>query len=385
MTLAVVGCAQLTKPVSVPNLGVPQSANLSLPAYSAVSIIADNNSGNAIRRADVGSLSAVPNTAAALDVFQATWWHEPGLNFAQKVAWFGDSQIDDSQITAADFTIPHHNAFGDFADYQSADRIHQPQFRRLPSIESIEPPVTYSSLLSEQMSGIAADHSEFYSGESLTWLAFGFAIGAGMANTGFDEHFIRDTYIDNVVLATTDDFFEALHEPKFFGEGQYTIPAFALLALSEPLIEDLPMGSEAAEWGQRSFRSVLLGAPPLIGLQLLTGASRPGETTQKSHWKPFQDSNGVSGHSFMGAIPFMSAAQMTENKWLKAGLYTLSTLPAFSRVNDDDHYFSQAFLGWWLAYIATTAVDQSHQQNEHYHFLVYPQQGGMAVGLEIIR
>ncbi|MEZ6069860.1 MAG: hypothetical protein R3C10_06170 [Pirellulales bacterium] len=93
----------------------------------------------------------------------------------------------------------------------------------------------------------------------------------------------------------------------------------------------------------------------MLALQAVTGASRPGESTSESHWKPFDDNNGVSGHAFMGAIPFMSAAKMTDNIWFKGALYAASALPAMSRVSDDDHYFSQAFLGWWMAYMAASA------------------------------
>jgi hypothetical protein len=251
---------------------------------------------------------------------------------------------------------------------------------RLPPVAREQ--ITFRDLVEEQIHGVHVDHIEFYSRAGLTWLTAGFATGALMANTGFDEHAIRHKYLENIVQIPNDELFEKIHQPKFLGDGLYTIPAFAVAALAEPLIDDLPLGSETAEWGQRSLRTILVGGPPLLGLQLLTGGSRPGETTAKSKWKPFQDENGVSGHSFMGAIPFMSGAKMTHNLWLKAGLYTASTLPALSRVNDDDHYFSQVFLGWWLAYIAATAVDHAHNPEAHYEFFAYPHPEGLGVGLE---
>ncbi len=184
--------------------------------------------------------------------------------------------------------------------------------------------------------------------------------------------------------APSDELYEKLHQPKFLGDGYYTIPAFAVAALAEPLIDNLPLGSETAEWGQRSLRTILVGGPPMLGLQLLTGGGRPDETDESSEWQPFRDNNGVSGHSFMGAIPFMSAAKMTDNLWLKGSLYAASTLPAISRINDDAHYFSQTFLGWWLAYLAETAVDHSHDPKGNHHLFVYPQPGGMGVGLEYV-
>ena len=118
----------------------------------------------------------------------------------------------------------------------------------------------------------------------------------------------------------------------------------------------------------------------MLGLQLLTGAGRPDETHESSEWQPFQDNNGVSGHSFMGAIPFMSAAKMTDNLWLKGSLYAASTIPGISRINDDRHYFSQVMLGWWLAYLAESAVDHSHNPNANQRFFVCPNPGGIGVG-----
>jgi hypothetical protein len=232
-----------------------------------------------------------------------------------------------------------------------------PPVDRLPLVDPLR--LTYRDLFAKEWSGIQSDYFEFYSLEGLTWLAAGLAAGGLMANTGFDEHFLRDTYLENIVLAPSDEVYEKLHQPKFLGDGYYTIPVFAALALAEPLIDDLPLGSGAAEWAQRSLRTILVGGPPLLGLQWLTGGSRPDETDESSEWQPLHDDNGISGHSFMGAIPFLSAAKISDNLWLKAGFYAASGLPALSRVNDDRHYFSQAVLGWWLAYLAASAVDRT--------------------------
>lgn len=270
---------------------------------------------------------------------------------------------------------------------EGAPTADQAEIWRLPSVDADETvadekPFTFGDLFKEQGTGILEDYSQFYSLKSLSWLAAGFGAGALMANTDFDEKFARDAIVENVIMAPTDEYTEQLGRAKIFGEGQYFIPIYAIAALAEPLIDDLPLGEATAEWGQRSFRTLLVGVPPLLTLQLLTGGSRPGESSSTSHWKPLQDDNGVSGHGFMGAVPFLSAAKMTDNIWLKSGLYVASTLPALSRLSDDDHYFSQAFLGWWLAYLAASAVDRSHDPDSHHRFVVYPEGDGVIAGLE---
>lgn len=242
--------------------------------------------------------------------------------------------------------------------------------------------LTLGDLLGQQWAGVQSDYAEFYSPRSLAWLAGGIAVSATMANTPFDENVVRHKFITNVARAPSDELYNALSEPKLFGDGRLSIPTFAILALAEPWIVDLPMGPEAAEWGQRSIRTFIVGGPAVLGLQVLTGASRPGETPDDSKWNPLQDNNGVSGHSFMGAIPFMSAARMTDNPWLKGGLYAASTLPGLSRVNDDDHYFSQVLLGWWIAYLASNAVDRTHQKNPRSQFYPYPMANGVGIAFE---
>ena len=117
----------------------------------------------------------------------------------------------------------------------------------------------------------------------------------------------------------------------------------------------------------------------MLAMQMLTGASRPGETDDGSTWKPFQDNNGVSGHSFIGAVPFLCAAKMTDDPLWKAAFYAGSTLAGLSRINDDRHYTSQVFLGWWMAYLAATAVDQTQSGN----WAVYPWPTADGMGVEV--
>ncbi|TWT85787.1 PAP2 superfamily protein [Posidoniimonas polymericola] len=211
------------------------------------------------------------------------------------------------------------------------------------------------SLLSE----IVADHQHFYDAHTMGWLAAGVGAHAVISNTNIDE-FLREEYQQNIRNADTDEWSEVFHMSKFFGEGTYVLPIYAATALAGiPFNENTVLG-QTGQWGERSIRTVLVGAPPLLVLQSFIGASRPGEKHSESHWEPFQDDNGVSGHAFMGAVPFLSAAKMAEHRSVKALLYVGSAMPAISRVNDDAHYTSQAILGWSIAYLAANAVDDTY-------------------------
>jgi len=228
---------------------------------------------------------------------------------------------------------------------------------------------------------VLQDHRHYYSLRNLGLLAAGTGVAAALANTDADE-VIRRNYQEDVREMRTDEAFEAIHAPKLLGDGTILIPAAAVAALAGSWFQETTIGGAVGEWGQRSLRTFIVGAPPMLAMQQITGGSRPGETGSGSHWHPFQDANGVSGHSFMGAVPFLSAAKMTDNCFWKIGFYVASTLPGLSRINDDDHYTSQVLLGWWMAYLAASAVDQSewHFKNLSVAPVISP--GFVGVGLE---
>lgn len=209
---------------------------------------------------------------------------------------------------------------------------------------------------------IWTDHTHYYSLRNGLPLLAGFGVGAALANTHADMGF-REQYQDNVRNSIENHWHQAIHAPKMLGNGEYTIPVFAGALFIGRSFQEYPAGSVMAEWGGRSVRTLLVGAPPMLVAQTLTGGSRPTETHDGSRWHPLHDNNGVSGHAFMGAIPFLSAAKMTDNIWLKSAFYAGSVLPGVSRINDDGHFLSQVFLGWWMAYWAASAVDQTQHDS----------------------
>ncbi|HYW78024.1 MAG TPA: hypothetical protein VE890_00540, partial [Thermoguttaceae bacterium] len=78
------------------------------------------------------------------------------------------------------------------------------------------------------------------------------------------------------------------------------------------------------------------------------------------------------------------AAKMTDNPYWKAAFYAGSTLGAFSRVNDDRHYSSQVMLGWWMAYMAVSALDHT-QQGKNLTIFPMTVADGVGVGMEYRR
>jgi hypothetical protein len=200
---------------------------------------------------------------------------------------------------------------------------------------------------------IKQDYRNYYSWDGLGYMVVGFGLGAAVANTNAD-HEMQEWWQEDVRTGTTDDFARWV---KTFGEGYFVIGAGMSGWLVGEVFYDRPIPGVIGEWGGRTMRSLFVGVPPMLLMQTVTGASRPDESHANSRWQPFNDNNGVSGHAFMGAVPFINAAKMSDSIPLKAGFYACSLAPAWSRLNDDAHFTSQVFLGWWMAYWAATAVD----------------------------
>jgi hypothetical protein len=224
---------------------------------------------------------------------------------------------------------------------------------------------------------VCSDHCHYYRWETLRDLSLAVGGASILANTAMDENF-QNWYQDDVRSSGTDNFAEFW---KVFGEGQIFIPAFAGLGLVGNLCRHRPLFGAAGDFGDRVTRGYLVGAPPMLLMQFTLGSSRPGEAAVGSQWQPFEDTNAVSGHAFMGAVPFITAARMVDRPLIKTGLYVCSTFTAWSRVNDNDHYLSQICLGWWMAYLACRAVDQTEQTNPHFAFVpvATPDMSGVAM------
>ncbi|MBN1589053.1 MAG: phosphatase PAP2 family protein [Pirellulales bacterium] len=212
------------------------------------------------------------------------------------------------------------------------------------------------------------DHRNYYLWPGTADLLLGIGGASILANTSLDHDF-SEWVREEVRCEDADEFADFW---KAFGEGHVAAPAVVGLAVTGWLLEDYPFFDAMGRYGARSGRAYLVGFPSVLFLQFALGGSRPGEFDHESSWRPFEDDNAASGHAFIGAVPFITAAQMIENRYAKACFYFMSTLPAWSRVEDDAHYLSQVGLGWWIAYLACRSVDQTEATFRRRAFAITP-------------
>ena len=184
-------------------------------------------------------------------------------------------------------------------------------------------------------------------------------LGAGiMANTKIDGNF--QTWH---AKQHRSNFSQELSEfSKVFGEGKYFIPVVVATSFSYRFVQEKWRLSDCllGDFTDRTMRGYFVGFPTLLTMQSVLGGDRP-RSDGGSYWKPFQKDHGVSGHAFIGAVPFITAAEMTDRPVVKGVFYTLSTFCAWSRVKDDAHYLSQVLLGWYLAYLSVQAVSETEK------------------------
>ncbi len=211
---------------------------------------------------------------------------------------------------------------------------------------------------------IADDYKNFYlDNSSLLLLGAGAGVAGVFANTSLDAD-IQDFYQDNIRNNSLDSMSKALKLP---GSVFVAVP---LLSGVYFIAGDASFGG----WAQKSLRAIITGAPAGLLLQGAAGASRPSEGSSK--WRPFNDNNGLSGHAFIGAVPFITAAKMNENTYLKGLFYGLSVLPGLSRINDNKHFFSQAALGWYLAYLSCNTVAKTEKAKKTTNLTLLPYSHG---------
>ncbi|MFY9345359.1 MAG: phosphatase PAP2 family protein [Planctomycetota bacterium] len=200
---------------------------------------------------------------------------------------------------------------------------------------------------------VRTDHVAFYDTDTMLGLGAGIGLAALSAETQLD----RDIYEDVLPEWRTDEVRELRDTVLPAGEGALVLPLLAATALVAPRL-----GAEApGEWAERSLRAIVVGAPPMLALQRLIGAGRPDDpnNTTSSEWEPFEHTNGVSGHAFIGSVPLLTVARMQDDPWIDGVCYVGSTLVAAARLQGSRHYFSQVALGWWIGWLATGAVDDA--------------------------
>lgn len=172
---------------------------------------------------------------------------------------------------------------------------------------------------------------------------------------------------------TSDDvatFFRHMGQPEVYG-------TLSLGLIGAGLIGHRPNLTRA---GGRLVTSIVLTAAEFEAIKRLTGRARPDSGLGAFHFDPLSHSESFpSGHVSVAFTLAASLADDIHRPWATVGLYTLASGTAYSRLNDNRHWLSDAALGAALGVTTAKLVDGHWQLFGIHppHFLLDPAELGL--------
>lgn len=240
------------------------------------------------------------------------------------------------------------------------------------AILMVTPVLANDFLVKTLVRQVSVDYYTYYHYQGIPYLLTGLGVSAIFANTDLDIK-IREGWQNHLRGQSDNHFFTKVDNYSELSQYSIFIPLYFLSMWMGEEYPDAAGTSFVGSWGNHSLRALFIGAPQQAILTTLLGSSRPEKG--EPHWHAFHHSRAVSGHAFYGALPLLNLAKEIDQPLLKMTFYGLSTLPAIARINNDKHYFSQAFLGWWLAFSATQIVwktDEVSKKTYSLSWQLYP-------------
>jgi membrane-associated phospholipid phosphatase len=191
------------------------------------------------------------------------------------------------------------------------------------------------------------------------WIAVsGIVVVAGVLYT-------QDAYIQKVVQKNQTPFWNSASKYGLerLGSGVYSIPALGILYGVGAIVKD----DKARYTALKGVEAYLLGFIADNIMKQLTNRHRPYQSNPANPdiWNgPFDlniNSSFPSGHSTnMFAIATVVATAYSKTIWVPVICYTLAGLTAASRVYQNDHWFSDVFVGSALGFAIGRAIMNNH-------------------------
>lgn len=92
------------------------------------------------------------------------------------------------------------------------------------------------------------------------------------------------------------------------------------------------------------------------------GRARPYTGENPFTFKPFESTQEYfsfpSGHTVLGIAMAHSIAKQIDNTWVKIGIYSLGSIPAYSRLIEGEHWLSDVAFGAVLSIVTVNTIDK---------------------------
>lgn len=231
---------------------------------------------------------------------------------------------------------------------------------------------------SEETGLLCQDFKNMYLSWNVLGLGAALAVAAPLANTSADERF--QTWYHGHVRGDAADHWGSVGQ--HFGAYGTVIPVVIVAAVGGALCPETHTGTVVGNWGDRSIRALVVGAPTVVILQVALGSGEPG-STYGSAWHYKQGHEAVAAEAFVGAVPFLTAASMTKIRPLRWALIGGSFIATWANIHNDSHYLSQSLLGWSIGAIATCSVNDTESSVSRVRLTPIALPQGVGAGVQI--
>jgi membrane-associated phospholipid phosphatase len=209
------------------------------------------------------------------------------------------------------------------------------------------------------------------------WLTASLVIGATAGLYAFDQN-IHD-WAQKRRGKTTDHISSVV---KVFGQGQYIVPALGLFYLYGYAAEN----SKAEETALLGVESFLISGAFTQVLKFSTHRYRPEDSDRYDRWDgpSFSGSNlsFASGDATAAfSVATVIASEYDDKAWVPPLAYSIATLTALARINDNAHWASDVFAGAAIGYFTAKTIVKLHKKGSR--FAVAPAMTGQGPGLVI--
>ncbi len=195
--------------------------------------------------------------------------------------------------------------------------------------------------------------------EESDWLKFSLVAGTTIGLFALDEEIqVWAQKRRNSTTNAITGFFEP------FGNGAVGLPALGAFYLYGHLLED----RRAKATGLLGLESVVISGIFVGALKLTTHRQRPDEGGQSDKWYgPSLSGSHLSFPSADSALAFsistVIASQYQDTAWVPPLAYSIATLVALGRINDNDHWASDVFVGSAIGFFTAKAIVALHKKS----------------------
>lgn len=177
---------------------------------------------------------------------------------------------------------------------------------------------------------------------------------------------------------TTTDDIARIAEP--FGNGLYLVSEMGIAYLVGSLIKNEKLRRASL----LSFESFTITGMLVYGLKYLTGRDRPTQADGRYDWDGpnTRDISFSSGHTAAAfAVATTLAEEYRDSVWIPPLAFGIATFTGLSRINDNEHWASDVFLGAVIGYFTAKTIVKLHSEPESSRLIIYPSSNGRATTL----